>query len=293
VREIISGEECLYERVPSVKFTPPSIKAVATADIKKLIREVDVVIMTTTPIERDAVLSVMAPLPKRRALLEGPFKNNTYRLGRFGRYFAAHVESTMGTLGRGGATLTVSDAVKDLMPKAVIIPGIAFGVDRKKQRLGDVLVAEAVFPYELQKEGKLTVHRGRELPCGTILSERFRAGSRSWILHRPVGPVAVHQGLLLSGEKVIDSREFRDELLAKFPTAVGGEMEGAGAYASASREKVEIILVKGICDWADGHKNDRAQPFAAKAAVSLAHHVLSKPDVLKELEASDMGLPRG
>lgn len=97
----------------------------------------------------------------------------------------------------------------------------------------------------------------------------------------------------LSDTPLVDNKEFRDQLLAEFPDALGGEMEGAGVYASATRRKVEVILVKAICDWADGHKNDRAQPFAAKAAVSLAHHVLSKPDVLKELGARTRRLPKG
>src|SRR5262249_36132178 len=38
-------------------------------------------------------------------------------------------------------------------------------------------------------------------------------------------------------------------------------------------------------DWADGEKDDRAQRFAAFAAVSLAEHVLGKPDVLAHLGA--------
>ncbi|RZJ08933.1 MAG: TIR domain-containing protein [Acidovorax sp.] len=287
VREILADGACLYEEMPIVDPSPFRLKSVDTATIEGLIGKVDVVLMTTTPIEREAVLSAMSPLSKRKALLEGPFNNITYRLGRFGRYSAAHVESTMGTTGRAGATLTVSDVIKDFQPKAIIVPGIAFGIDRKKQRLGDVLVAESVFPYELRREGESSIYRGQELPCGSILSERFLSGSRSWIQHRPSGLVKVHSGLVLSGEKLIDNKAFRDQLLSEFPTARGGEMEGVGVYASGIRSRVETILVKAICDWADGHKNDRAQPFAAKMAVSLVHHVLSKPDVLRALGATE------
>ncbi|AGC44954.1 hypothetical protein MYSTI_03648 [Myxococcus stipitatus DSM 14675] len=288
VREIHANAECIYEEVPRIDFSQPHLRPVNTTTLEELVSTIDIVLMTTTPIERDAILSLMTPLPRRRAILEGPLKHSTYRIGRFGRYFAAHVESTMGTSGRDGATLTVLDAVSELAPKAVIIPGIAFGVDRKKQRLGDVIIADSVFPYELQRAEKTTFQfRGQSLPCGPILSERFRSGSRDWVLHRPSGQVKIHQGPVLSGEKLVDNSEFRDQLLTAVPRALGGEMEGSGAYASAHRSKVEIILVKGICDWADGHKNDRAQPFAAKAAASLVHHILRKPDVLRELGATD------
>ncbi len=103
----------------------------------------------------------------------------------------------------------------------------------------------------------------------------------------------MHQGLLLSGPKLIDNKEFRDWLVREFANRepLGGEMEGAGAYEAAARDKVEVILIKGICDWADGHKNDRAQPFAASSAVSLAKHVLIKPHVLAELRAKDVPYP--
>jgi hypothetical protein len=54
---------------------------------------------------------------------------------------------------------------------------------------------------------------------------------------------------------------------------------------------VEIILVKAICDWADGDKDDSAQLFAMEMAVDACQYLLSKPDILSELEARDLGLP--
>ena len=111
--------------------------------------------------------------------------------------------------------------------------------------------------------------------------------SSDWKFKRYDGYVKMVAGAMLSGEKLVNNREFRDRLKERFPEAIGGEMEGIGAYAAASRRNTEIILVKGICDWADGHKNDVAQPFAGHAAVSLACHVLAKADVLKELGAAE------
>ena len=68
-------------------------------------------------------------------------------------------------------------------------------------------------------------------------------------------------------------------------------MEGHAAYAAAQLSGVETILVKAICDWADGDKNDHAQPFAMDMAVDACHHLLSKPHVLSSLKAKDLGLP--
>jgi nucleoside phosphorylase len=66
----------------------------------------------------------------------------------------------------------------------------------------------------------------------------------------------------------------RDWLLKIEPEAIGGEMEGAGLYAAARDAKVDWILVKAICDWADGTKNNDAQPQAARNAAQFVLHVL-------------------
>ncbi len=52
-------------------------------------------------------------------------------------------------------------------------------------------------------------------------------------------------------------------------------MEGAGLYAAASDAKVDWILIKAICDWADGNKDNKAQPIAASNAVNFVLHVIS------------------
>ncbi len=264
----------------------------STEELEALLPEVDVVVLTTTEVERQALHEVMKPLPGRTGLVEGAIKHVTYRLGQLGRYFVAHAESTMGSQARHASTLTVHDAIAELAPKAVIVIGIAFGLKPMKQQLGDVIVAELVTPYELQRVNKDSkpTPRGQPIPCGTILSERFRARSADWKLMRGADTVKVFQGELLSGEKLADNLAFRDALVQAFPNALGGEMEGMGAYAATIREKVEVILVKAICDWGDGSKTDQAQPFAAKAAVSLVHHILSKRDVLAPLRARDRNL---
>jgi hypothetical protein len=54
-------------------------------------------------------------------------------------------------------------------------------------------------------------------------------------------------------------------------------MEGAGLYAAARDAKVDWILVKAICDWADGNKGadkDARQATAARNAAQFVLHTL-------------------
>ncbi|GAB4121336.1 MAG: hypothetical protein Fur005_34100 [Roseiflexaceae bacterium] len=155
--------------------------------------------------------------------------------------------------------------------------GIAFGVDPQKQKIGDILVARQLLSYELQRigtsNGELTMTvRGDRPSASPMLIDRFRSGEIDWF------GAAVQFGLVLSGEKLVDNLDFRKQLEQFGPEMIGGEMEGAGLYQAAYAEKVDWVLVKAICDYADGNKGenkDANQQQAATNAAEFVLHVLS------------------
>jgi nucleoside phosphorylase len=75
----------------------------------------------------------------------------------------------------------------------------------------------------------------------------------------------------------VDNVDYRDDLRALEPEAIGGEMEGAGLYVACHEAKTDWILIKAICDWADGnkgHDKEARQALAAKNAAGFAMFVL-------------------
>jgi hypothetical protein len=87
----------------------------------------------------------------------------------------------------------------------------------------------------------------------------------------------VRFGVMLTGEKLVDNVDFRDQLYDLEPEAIGGEMEGTGLYVACQDKKVDWILVKAICDWADGQKakdKDARQQTAALNAATFVLHFL-------------------
>jgi nucleoside phosphorylase len=75
----------------------------------------------------------------------------------------------------------------------------------------------------------------------------------------------------------VDNLDYREHLKNLHAEAIGGEMEGIGLYVSAYRQKVDWILVKGICDW--GHEKNRGdkninQRIAAKSAATVVKAAL-------------------
>ncbi len=244
----------------------------ATGDLN-----VDVLVVTATEIEGQAVINLFQQetgVPFRRYFVG----NKTYHdLGVVGNARVSMVQTEMGSSGPSGSLLTVQEAISALSPAAVIMIGIAFGVDPRKQRIGDILVSLQLRPYELQRIGVNSagvpeiISRGDRPSASTCLVDRFKSSNLDW-----KGP-KVRFGLMLSGDKLIDNVDFRNQLLKFDPEAIGGEMEGVGLYSAAERSKKDWIIVKAICDWADGKKNKnkkQRQLRAAQNAVEFVIHTL-------------------
>jgi len=233
-----------------------------------------VLIVVATEVEEEAVLSRIGSYHTEF------LGSSTYYRGEFAGHNTAVTRCEPGSVGRDAATLAVDEAIRAVQPRVVLMVGIAFGANRRKQSIGDVLVSRSVYSYEPQRISKdEKVPRGEEVQSGPVIYKRFRDLRRGW----DADDAEVHFGTILSGEKLVDNPEFRAELLEMRPEAIGGEMEGAGLCAAAANHKVEWILVKAICDWGDGTKDKKYQKMAAEHAVSFVEHVLRKPGVLDAL----------
>ncbi|KAI5460988.1 hypothetical protein BGZ63DRAFT_446076 [Mariannaea sp. PMI_226] len=81
---------------------------------------------------------------------------------------------------------------------------------------------------------------------------------------------AIHVGLVGSGDSVIKSGEHRD-MIAQTKGIIAFEMEGAGVA-----EEIPCVVIKGVCDYADCHKNKKWQEFAAATAASALKATLER-----------------
>ena len=236
----------------------------------------DVLIVTATKVESKAVLDAFAELTGQPARMVTK-NRRTYRdLGAVGdtRVFLALTE--MGSGGLGASQQAVQKGIESLQPGAVFLVGIAFGVDEKKLRIGDILVSRQLQLYDLQRISKdQIILRGDKPHASPRLIDYFRHADLDW------NDAKVEFGLILSGEKLVDNLDYREQLQRWAPEALGGEMEGAGLYVACQEAQVDWIVVKAICDWADGHKKrnktTRQQLAAGNAAAFVAHALQQAP----------------
>jgi nucleoside phosphorylase len=264
--------------------TPPPTEpsATTTASPAQTTQQIsaDVLIITVTEIETRTVLAEFKVVSGKAFERHSIGDKIYYDLGIINGAKIFLVESEMGTATPGGSLLTVIQGIEALKPSAVMMVGIAFGFDATKQHIGDVLISQQLLGYELQRYGQESdgtpklIPRGDRVSASSHLINTFRSGLQDW-----AGPARIVFGLILSGEKLVDNEKFRDQLHTLEPEAVGGEMEGAGLYIAAQHHKTDWILVKGICDLADGNKAEgksQNQEVAAKNATLYILHILQK-----------------
>ncbi|HEV7902819.1 MAG TPA: NB-ARC domain-containing protein, partial [Pyrinomonadaceae bacterium] len=249
----------------------------------------DVLIVTVTKVESTAVLKVFREATGQAAK-PTQIGDRTYQdLGYINGARVFMSQSQMGSGGLGASLQTVQKGIAALSPWAVIMVGIAFGINAEKQAIGDILVSQQLWLYDLQrvgtnKEGRLEINpRGDRPHASSSLLSRFQVADHSWDASR----AEVRFGLILSGDKLVDNVDFHGQLRQYEAEAIGGEMEGAGLYVACQEEKVDWILVKAICDWGDGNKaldKDRRQQTAAHNAASFVLHALQQASLSQEVE---------
>ncbi len=217
-----------------------------------------------------------------------------YDLGTLGSNRVCAVKTEVGALGSGGTTRNAHHYFAATQATGLVCVGMAFGISRQQQRIGDVLVSESVFPYDVRKvlprnptgwAGFLRARWRREAswlytyenastyPSKRDLQQIFRQHQD----RRSLG-YSVQFGCLLAGSAKIASGAYRDELvrqcLDSAPSLIGGEMEGVGFLSLARRTNPSWIIVKGITDFADEKQRGDVQANRRQACANASSFVL-------------------
>ena len=112
-------------------------------------------------------------------------------------------------------------------------------------------------------------HQGEGSSCAECL--KSRSISRP---HRESNYPRIHYGTIASGNQVVRDSVTRDYWRDQ-ENVLCFEMEAAGLMDS-----FPCLVIRGICDYADSHKNKKWQPYAATTAAAYAK------DLLREIAPS-------
>ncbi|XHG02956.1 hypothetical protein AWENTII_006276 [Aspergillus wentii] len=106
-------------------------------------------------------------------------------------------------------------------------------------------------------------HEGGPTSCDSCRTDMVVSRS-------PRNESVIYFGTIASGNQVVKDGMTRDRLSADLGGVLCFEMEAAGLMNS-----LPSLVVRGICDYADSHKNKTWQPVAAAVAAACAKEILS------------------
>jgi hypothetical protein len=102
---------------------------------------------------------------------------------------------------------------------------------------------------------------------------------------RTVDKPKIHYGTIASGNQVMRDGATRDQISSEFGEVLCFETEAAGLI-----DNFPCLVIRGICDYADSHKNKRWQPYAAGTAAAYAKElllVIPAADAVKTLTVNE------
>jgi nucleoside phosphorylase len=105
---------------------------------------------------------------------------------------------------------------------------------------------------------------GCDIGCGCTVPPLIRRQQRFFDPDNPV----VHYGIIASADQLMKDAVARDEISQQHDVLCF-EMEAAGLS-----NDFPCIVIRGICDYSDSHKNDEWQGYAAATAASYAKELL-------------------
>jgi nucleoside phosphorylase len=223
---------------------------------------------------------------------------NSYSMGSMGTHNVVLVH--MPGMGKShGAAVAAFCRASFPTIKLALVVGICGGAptapDGKVIRYGDVIVSSALVQYDFGR-----MHGDGFVRKDTLLDNLGRPGMeiRSVLarfdgrwgqkrlgdkIRRHVGVLVrelgrgyvyppghgveeptIHIGLVASGDQVMRSEEVRDRLIEQ-EGVIAFEMEGAGIW-----DTFPCLVIKGVADYADSHKNKNWQNYAAATAAACA-----------------------
>lgn len=251
--------------------------------------QIDIVIVTALEKELNAVLRHIGNTEKIVTTHRTYFKSKIQHQDQLVAYNVVIV--SLPGMGNVQAGIATTQAIAVWNPSKIILVGITAGIKEESvswdsRWLGDLLIAENIVGYELAKvKNGQTNRRYQEIRPAFELISRAKEMDERWVsgisIPRPDGSSGriipkVHFGLVASGEKVIADEQFAGELKSDWSEIAGIEMESYGtALASFQSDTAPgMLMVKGICDWADNEKNDDWQEYAADIAATFTIELL-------------------
>lgn len=264
---------------------------------------VDIGILTVLPVELNAAQRVFKIDALSRVKAQGTvyFRHQIHSKLTNSEY--SLVTTCIGSAGLSSASAATASLIQVFRPKLVVLLGIAAG-QKEKLKIGQVIFAERIVSYgslvELEDKQEtrptmdtlehaikqdLNVYQADDARCGRITEIFLGAGGEfleptnaqdlNWFSNHVMSKISPSISSLASGDILFRNEDKLRELRDLHGKIEGAEMEAAGFIAAARQSSTSWLVVRGVSDFGDAHKDDRFHDFAALTASSVLGDFLS------------------
>ena len=251
-------------------------RSTSNDDLKK--EKLCVLIQT---VNKNEFFAVMLQLKEGSEIFEYTVKDplcdsqSYYFVGKWGdgEIPVAIIQTNMGSNGLYGSWYETKKAFYNLPHlKYIFAVGICGGV-RGKVEMCEVIVSKAIIGYT---ELKMTKSDWINRAFSSVSTDKKFYHFYSRAANQPAKIKNAFE-VIMSGPWLIKCTGVQKKLLETCPQAFAFEMEGIGiVQACDGKSKIEVLVVKGVSDFADEHKNDCYQPEAALNAAESLCEVMTK-----------------
>ncbi|OGM41663.1 ankyrin repeat domain protein [Aspergillus bombycis] len=163
-------------------------------------------------------------------------------------------------------------AAQDMEVKRVLLRAQDDPIAKALERIPNDIPALGKYLYPGPAQDRLYyndyTHKEPGIPCDECKCDPARLRLRDDPSNTNHNYVRVHRGVIASGGMVIKDANKRDELAVKY-SVLCFETEAAGILAD-----LPALVIRGVADYCDSHKNDQWHGYAATTAAAYARQLI-------------------
>jgi adenosylhomocysteine nucleosidase len=179
------------------------------------------------------------------------------------------VVAVLSGIGKVAAATTATLAIHRFGAQALLFTGVAGGLG-EGVRVGDLVVATELLQHDMDASPifprhELPLYGLSRLRADAAMTQRLLQAAHALAADAPrvlgtdtlaafgIGTPAVHNGLIISGDRFVSSTAESQSLRGELPDALAVEMEGAAVAQVCHDHGLPFAVVRTISDRADDH----------------------------------------
>lgn len=220
-------------------------------------------------------LGIIIPMEQeQRLLLESMEKIEESNIAGInfyqGEYNGHELVLALSGIGKVQAAMTTTLMASQFGPEAIINTGSAGGIG-EGLKIGDVVISTKLAYHDVSVEG----YKHGQLPGRELYFNADPNYVEKIAKAAEAAKLSFHEGLIVSGDQFIDSKEQDNQIKSNFPDALASEMEGAAVAQVCNEFKLPFVVIRSMSDVGDNNANIDFDEFVVRAGKNSVSMLLN------------------